>query len=56
MEAEGPPHRWDSVSGVLLYPRRPTDTARLQLIDDATGREAIMIAWYDEADWNPATP
>jgi len=42
---------WDSVSGVLLYPRRPTSAARLQLIDDLTSREAIMVAWYDEADW-----
>ena len=47
---------WDSVSGIMLYPRRPTDPARLQLIDDLTGREAIMVAWYDEADWTtPAT-
>jgi hypothetical protein len=47
---------WDSVTGVLLYPRRPTNTARLQLIDDITSREAIMVAWYDEADWtHPAS-
>jgi len=46
---------WDSVTGVLLYPRRPTNTARLQLIEDLTSREAIMVAWYGEADWsNPA--
>jgi hypothetical protein len=42
---------WDSVSGVLLYPRRPINLARLQLIDELTSREAIMVAWYDEADW-----
>jgi hypothetical protein len=43
---------WDSVTGILLYPRRPTDTARLQLIDDLTSREAIMVAWHSEADWS----
>jgi hypothetical protein len=42
---------WDAVSGVLLYPRRPTNTARRRLIDDLTGRESIMVAWYAEADW-----
>jgi hypothetical protein len=48
---------WDSVTGVLLYPRRPTNAARLQLIDDLTRREAIMVAWYNETDWTepPAT-
>lgn len=45
---------WDSVSGILLYPRRPTNTARLELIDDLTSREAIMVAWYAEADWTAA--
>lgn len=43
---------WDWVSGVLLYPRRPTNAARLQLIDELTGREAIMVSWYDETDWS----
>ncbi len=42
---------WESVTGVLLYPRRPTNTVRRQLIDELTSREAIMVAWYDEADW-----
>jgi hypothetical protein len=42
---------WNSVTGVLLYPRRPPNTARLQLIEDLTSREAIMVAWYDETDW-----
>ena len=46
---------WDSVTGVLLYPRRPANTARLQLIDDLTSREAIMVAWYDEADWTESS-
>jgi len=42
---------WDSATGVLLYPRRPANPARLQLINDLTSREAIMVAWYDDADW-----
>jgi hypothetical protein len=42
---------WDSISGILLYPRRPNELARLQLIEDLTSREAITVAWYDEADW-----
>jgi hypothetical protein len=42
---------WESVSGVLLYPGRPTNTARLQLVEDLTSHQAIMLAWYDEADW-----
>lgn len=46
---------WDSVSGVLLYPRRPANTARLQLIDDLTSRQSIMLAWYDETDWTTPT-
>jgi hypothetical protein len=47
---------WDSISGILLYPRRPTDIARLQLIDDLNSREAITVAWYDETDWTTRPP
>ncbi|WP_173157965.1 DNA/RNA non-specific endonuclease [Phytohabitans suffuscus] len=36
--ADGSGGVWDSVSGVLLYPRRPAKTARLQLIDDLISR------------------
>jgi hypothetical protein len=43
---------WNSVTGILLYSRRPSNTARLQLIDELTSREAIMVAWYDETDWS----
>jgi hypothetical protein len=42
---------WDSVTGALLYLRRPTKATRLQLIDELTSRESIMIVWYDETDW-----
>jgi hypothetical protein len=43
--------RWDSVSGVLLYPRRPADPARLQLVEEVATREALMVVWYDETPW-----
>lgn len=46
---------WSTVSGVLLYPRRPTKPARQQLVDDLTSREAIMVAWYDETGWTSST-
>ena len=45
------PRQWDSVSGVLLYPRRPTDPARSQLVEQIADREALMVVWYDETDW-----
>jgi hypothetical protein len=51
----GPDHdqssRWDSVIGVLLYPRRPDDTSRAQLIEELVDREALMVVWYSETDW-----
>jgi hypothetical protein len=43
---------WDSVSGVLLYPRRPIEPWRAELIDDLTGREALMVVWLDETSWH----
>jgi hypothetical protein len=43
---------WDSVSGVLLYPRRPTNPWRAQLIDELTGRDALMVVWLDETTWS----
>jgi poly(3-hydroxybutyrate) depolymerase len=45
------PGQWDSVSGVLLYPRRPTDPVRSQLIEQIADREALMVVWFDETDW-----
>jgi hypothetical protein len=45
------PGQWDSVSGVLLYPRRPTDPARAELVEQVADREALMVVWYDETDW-----
>jgi hypothetical protein len=43
--------QWDSVSGVLLYPQRPTNSARVHLMEEITYREALTVVWYDEVDW-----
>jgi len=48
---EGWPLAWDSVIGVLLYPRRPQDPDRAQLIEDLALEQALTIVWYDETDW-----
>jgi len=39
------------VAGVLLYPQRPTDRALAEFIESIADREALMVVWYDEADW-----
>jgi hypothetical protein len=44
---------WDSVSGVLLYPKRPADLARAQMINSEVEQRALMVVWFDEVDWNP---
>jgi hypothetical protein len=49
---EGTPGDWDSVAGVLVYPRRPTEEWRTQMIDELTQREALMVVWLDETDWS----
>jgi hypothetical protein len=46
-----PSSRWDSVIGVLLYPRRPNDPSRAQLVEELADREALMVVWYSETDW-----
>lgn len=43
--------KWDSVSGVLLYPRRPATPARVHLVEEIVYREALTVVWYDEVDW-----
>jgi hypothetical protein len=45
------PGGWDSVTGVLLYPRRPNDSSRAQLVEEFAAREALMVVWYSETDW-----
>jgi len=42
---------YSSVSGTLLYPRRPSDQWRVELIDELAGRESLMVVWFDETDW-----
>ncbi len=42
---------WDSVSGVLLYPTRPREPARGELIENLVAEQALSIVWYDETDW-----
>ncbi len=42
---------WDSVSGLLLYPRRPREATRAQLIEDLVSKQALDVIWYDEMDW-----
>jgi hypothetical protein len=49
--AEGLPPTWDSVIGVLLYPTRPRDRDRLQLIEAIALEQALTVVWYDESDW-----
>jgi hypothetical protein len=46
------PLTWDTVIGVLLYPRRPSDPARATLIEDVALEQALTVIWYDEADWH----
>jgi hypothetical protein len=40
------------VVGCLLYPARPA-TAEIQTaIEDVAGEQAIMVTWYEDADWH----
>lgn len=43
---------WDSVVGVLLYPKQPSDLARARLVEEVAGTEAITVVWYDQAAWH----
>ena len=47
-------NQWDSVAGVLLYPRRPTDEGSLGIIEDTAAEQAIMVVWYEDVDWMTA--
>ena len=49
--ADGLPLAWDSVIGVLLYPTRPRDPDRTQLIEAIALEQALTVVWYDESDW-----
>jgi hypothetical protein len=42
---------WQSVVGVLVYPRRPTDPARSEMLANIVDAEALTIVWHDETTW-----
>jgi hypothetical protein len=41
----------DSVSPVLIYPRRPRAPQRAQLVERLVEEAAVQLVWYDETDW-----
>jgi hypothetical protein len=47
---------WDSVVGVLLYPKQPTGPHRARLLEEWALAEAITVVWYDQADWRTTSP
>jgi hypothetical protein len=44
--------RWASIAGALLYPARPASTETTALIENTAGEQAIMITWYEDANWH----
>lgn len=46
--------QWDAVSGALLYPKRPADQDKLNMLEDVAAVQAIMIVWYEDVDWAAA--
>lgn len=43
--------QWASIAGALLYPARPTGAETTTLIEGTAGEQAIMVTWYEDADW-----
>jgi hypothetical protein len=43
--------RWASIAGALLYPARPASTQTTALIETVADEQAIMITWYEDANW-----
>ena len=43
--------QWEGIAGALLYPSRPASPETLACIQAAAHEQAIMVTWYDEADW-----
>jgi hypothetical protein len=39
------------IVGALLYPARPTRSETQAVIEAIAGEQAIMVSWYEEADW-----
>jgi hypothetical protein len=44
-------HGYQSVAGVLLYPRRPDDPTITEMITSIADREALMVVWHRETTW-----
>jgi hypothetical protein len=44
-------HGYQSVAGVLLYPRRPDDPTITEMITTAADREALMVVLHRETTW-----
>jgi hypothetical protein len=43
--------RWISIAGALLYPARPASAETTALIESVAAEQAIMVTWYEDADW-----
>lgn len=43
--------QWEGIAGALLYPARPASSETLACIETAAAEQAIMVTWYEEADW-----
>ena len=43
--------QWAGVAGALLYPARPTGIETMEVIESIAGEQAIMVTWYEDADW-----
>ncbi len=48
--------RFDSVAGALLYPARPRENARLELVEELAADQALMVVWYEDVDWRSGEP
>jgi hypothetical protein len=42
---------WDAVAGVLLYPRKPIDASRAEVVETVADALALMVVWHDQTDW-----
>lgn len=43
---------WSGVVGCLLYPARPARAEIQTAIENVAGEQAIMVTWYEDADWH----
>ena len=42
---------WSGIVGCLLYPARPASADLQRAIEEVAGEQAIMVTWYEDADW-----